>query len=131
MKKRLATTIIMLLSLALIIAGCGNNDTSKSDTAKTKEKEKTEVTSGASKTSYTDPSELKDKYDIVIVGAGGAGMSAALEAKAKGMNPVILEKMPLAGGNTMKASSGITHLKLNSKKKKELMIATINFTKKH
>ncbi len=40
MKKRLATTIIMLLSLALIIAGCGNNDTSKGDTAKTKEKEK-------------------------------------------------------------------------------------------
>lgn len=107
MKKRLATTFIMLLSLALIIAGCGSNNTSKSDTEKTKEKEKTEVTSGASKTSYTDPSELKDKYDIVIVGAGGAGMSAALEAKAKGMNPVILEKMPLAGGNTMKASSGM------------------------
>ena len=85
MKKRLATTFIMLLSLALIIAGCGSNNTSKSDTEKTKEKEKTEVTSGASKTSYTDPSELKDKYDIVIVGAGGAGMSAALEAKAKGM----------------------------------------------
>ncbi|MBF2482442.1 FAD-binding protein, partial [Listeria seeligeri] len=105
MKKRLATTLIMLLSLALVIAGCGSNNSSKSDTAK--EKEKTEVTSGASKTSYTDPSELKDKYDIVIVGAGGAGMSAALEAKAKGMNPVILEKMPLAGGNTMKASSGM------------------------
>ncbi len=76
-------------------------------TRRRQKKRKTEVTSGASKTSYTDPSELKDKYDIVIVGAGGAGMSAALEAKAKGMNPVILEKMPLAGGNTMKASSGM------------------------
>ncbi|MBC1242424.1 flavocytochrome c [Listeria welshimeri] len=109
MKKRLATMFIMLLSLVLIFAGCGSNDTSKSDAAKTKDKEKdkTEVTSGASKTSYTDPSKLKDTYDIVIIGAGGAGMSAALEAKAKGLNPVILEKMPLAGGNTMKASSGM------------------------
>lgn len=109
MKKRLATMFIMLLSLVLIFAGCGSNDTSKSDVAKTKDKEKdkTEVTSGASKTSYTDPSKLKDTYDIVIIGAGGAGMSAALEAKAKGLNPVILEKMPLAGGNTMKASSGM------------------------
>ncbi|MBC2378194.1 flavocytochrome c [Listeria welshimeri] len=109
MKKRFATMFIMLLSLVLIFAGCGSNDTSKSDAAKTKDKEKdkTEVTSGASKTSYTDPSKLKDTYDIVIIGAGGAGMSAALEAKAKGLNPVILEKMPLAGGNTMKASSGM------------------------
>ena len=34
-------------------------------------------------------------------------MSAALEAKAKGMNPVIFEKMPVAGGNTTKSSSGM------------------------
>lgn len=34
-------------------------------------------------------------------------MSAALEAKEKGMNPVILEKMPVAGGNTTKSSSGM------------------------
>lgn len=34
-------------------------------------------------------------------------MTAALEAKAKGLNPVILEKMPVAGGNTTKASSGM------------------------
>lgn len=107
MKKRLSITLIMLLSLALVFAGCGSNDTSKSDKTETKDKEKTEVTSGASKTSYTDPSELKDEYDIVIVGAAGAGLSAALEAKAKGMNPVILEKMPQAGGNTLKASSGM------------------------
>lgn len=58
-------------------------------------------------------------------------MSAALEAKAKGMNPVILEKMPLAGGNTMKASSGMNASETKFQKKKELMIATTNFTKKH
>ncbi|EGF47737.1 fumarate reductase flavoprotein subunit [Lacticaseibacillus rhamnosus MTCC 5462] len=35
---------------------------------------------------------MKSKYDIVIVGAGGAGMTAAIEAKQQGMNPVILER---------------------------------------
>lgn len=34
-------------------------------------------------------------------------MTAAIEAKDAGMNPVILEKMPMAGGNTSKASAGL------------------------
>lgn len=44
---------------------------------------------------------------MIIVGSGGAGMTAAIEAKDAGMNPVILEKMPMAGGNTSKASAGL------------------------
>ena len=38
--------------------------------------------------------------DVVIVGAGGAGMSAAIEARAKGASVIILEKMSFVGGNT-------------------------------
>ena len=34
-------------------------------------------------------------------------MAAALSAKEAGMNPVILEKMPIAGGNTLKSSGGM------------------------
>lgn len=34
-------------------------------------------------------------------------MSAAIQAKDAGANPVIFEKMPLAGGNTLKASAGM------------------------
>ena len=45
--------------------------------------------------------------DIVVVGAGGAGMTAAISAKQEGMNVIILEKMPYAGGNTTKASGGM------------------------
>lgn len=45
--------------------------------------------------------------DVVIVGAGGAGMVAALEAKAAGKNVVIIEKMAMAGGNTAKATGGM------------------------
>lgn len=45
--------------------------------------------------------------DIVIVGAGGAGMSAAMEAYDAGASVIILEKRPYAGGNTMRASGGV------------------------
>jgi len=69
---------------------------------------KSDATAAASdKNSYTPISELKDSYDVIIIGAGGAGMTAAIEAKDAGMNPVILEKMPVAGGNTSKSSAGM------------------------
>lgn len=38
--------------------------------------------------------------DIIIVGAGGAGLTAAIVAKELGAEPVLLEKMSFVGGNT-------------------------------
>ncbi|MBK0348012.1 flavocytochrome c [Aerococcaceae bacterium zg-ZJ1578] len=69
--------------------------------------EKEDATSGASAREYTDPSELKEEYDVVIIGAGGAGMAAAISAHDAGANVAILEKMPVAGGNTSKSSGGM------------------------
>lgn len=45
--------------------------------------------------------DITEKYDIVIIGAGGAGLTAAIEAKAAGADVIVLEKMPMAGGNTL------------------------------
>ncbi|BFH66728.1 MAG: flavocytochrome c [Paenibacillus dendritiformis] len=111
MKKKAAAMLILVLSFMLVIAGCGSggnqNQNESQGNEKPAESQESEAVSGASQTNYTPIDQLKDKYDIIIVGAGGAGMSAALEAKEKGMNPVIFEKMPIAGGNTMKSSSGM------------------------
>ncbi|WP_019422174.1 flavocytochrome c [Paenibacillus sp. OSY-SE] len=114
MRKKSNIALILLLSILLILSGCGNvskkpekNAGTNNTAQKEKDKGKKDATSGASMASYTPLEELKNSYDIVIVGAGGAGMTAALEAKAAGMNPVILEKMPVAGGNTSKSSSGM------------------------
>ena len=52
-------------------------------------------------------SELKDSYDIVIIGSGGTGMSAAIQAHELGMQVAVLEKNEGLGGNTNKASSGM------------------------
>ena len=40
-------------------------------------------------------------YDVVVIGAGGAGVSAAITAKNAGANVVLLEKMPAVGGNSL------------------------------
>lgn len=50
--------------------------------------------------------------DIVIVGAGGAGMTAALQAIDCGVNSVIIvEKMGSTGGNSSRATGGMNAAK--------------------
>lgn len=49
--------------------------------------------------------------DVVIVGAGGAGMVAAIEAKKQGANVLVLEKVQLSGGNAVKATGGMNAAK--------------------
>lgn len=51
--------------------------------------------------------DLKSKYDVVIIGSGGTGLTAALQARELGLNVVILEKNEKTGGNTNRASSGM------------------------
>ena len=63
--------------------------------------------------------QLKDNYDVVIIGSGGAGLTSAIQAYELGLSPVILEKMDKLGGNTTRASSGMnaaeTYVQLNHK----------------
>ena len=44
---------------------------------------------------------LEYHTDVVVVGAGGAGMTAAITAKEAGANVLVLEKMSFVGGNTL------------------------------
>lgn len=46
--------------------------------------------------------------DVVIVGAGGAGMAAAASAMQNGGSVIILEKMPMIGGNTVRSEGGFS-----------------------
>ena len=60
-----------------------------------------EATAAAEKTAETLD------CDVVIVGAGGAGLTAAVRATQEGAKVLVLEKMPMVGGNSLKASGGM------------------------
>ena len=45
--------------------------------------------------------------DVVVVGAGGAGMTAAITAAAEGKTVVILESQSMVGGNSVRATGGM------------------------
>ena len=45
--------------------------------------------------------------DVVIVGAGGAGMTSALTAAEKGAKVIIVESQAVVGGNSVRATGGM------------------------
>ncbi len=55
--------------------------------------------------------------DIVIIGAGGAGLSAATEAAGNGAKVIVVEKMAIAGGNTNAATGGLNASETSIQKK--------------
>ena len=40
--------------------------------------------------------------DVAVIGAGGAGLSAAVQAHDLGANVVVVEEMAMVGGNTVR-----------------------------
>lgn len=73
--------------------------------------------------------ELKDSYDAIIVGAGGAGLTAAIQAAELGMHVAIFEKQDELGGNTKKASSGMNAAESHIQLKHGVIDSTDDFYK--
>lgn len=61
----------------------------------------------------TSLTKLRKHYDVIVIGSGAAGMTAAIQAHELGLKPVILEKMDKLGGNTNRASSGMNAAETN------------------
>ena len=81
-------------SKAIIEAATEALKKSGADIAKLTEGAKTEADAVSSATEVLNA-------DIVIIGAGGAGLAAAVSANQNGASVIVLEKMPQVGGNTI------------------------------
>ncbi|MDR3259447.1 MAG: flavocytochrome c [Fusobacteriaceae bacterium] len=63
------------------------------------------------------PYKDAEVVDVIIVGGGGAGLTAAIAATEKGAHVVLLEKMPLLGGNTTYSTGGMNAANTEFQKK--------------
>jgi succinate dehydrogenase / fumarate reductase flavoprotein subunit len=55
----------------------------------------------------SDPTYEHHEYDVLIIGAGGAGLRAAIEAKQRGLNVGIVTKSLLGKAHTVMAEGGM------------------------
>ena len=51
--------------------------------------------------------ELPKEADVIVIGAGGAGLTSAIAAHEKGAKVILIEKTELLGGNTNYATAGL------------------------
>ena len=52
------------------------------------------------------PSNWDDEFDVVIAGAGSAGLACAVVAAVEGLSVLVLEKGDLVGGTTAMSGGG-------------------------
>jgi succinate dehydrogenase/fumarate reductase flavoprotein subunit len=56
---------------------------------------------------YSTPSDIAPRYDVVVIGAGAAGMSAALFAAIRGAKTLLVEKTGFVGGTSAFSAGSI------------------------
>jgi len=73
---------------------------------------------------FVGPQPRSEEYDLVVIGSGMAGMSAALSGAVSGARVAILEKLPepLAGGNSRIAGGGFCVPQNDTKEARELFV---------
>ncbi len=99
-------SVLLAAAMVLSLAGCGSKKADATTAAAT-EAASTEATTAAEETTGAETAESQ-QADIVVIGAGGAGMTAAIQAVQDGATDVIvLEKMPITGGNTTRSTGGL------------------------
>lgn len=103
---RKLVSVAVAAAMVLSLAACGGK-TADTTTAASETTTAAETTAAETE-AETDAAAEAQQADIVVIGAGGAGMTAAIQAVQDGATDVVvLEKMPITGGNTTRSTGGL------------------------
>lgn len=97
--KKIALLLIFFMLVTAFVACNGTTD----EEAPEEENGAVDTENGEDEEAAAEDRET----DVVIIGAGGAGLAAAIEAREAGNEVVIVEKMSFVGGNTLRATGGL------------------------
>ena len=102
-------SFVLIAAMVLMAAGCsGTTDGTAAETTAAA----TQSETAAETVEETEAAASDMECDIVIVGAGGAGLTAALQAVENGAeNVIIVEKMSMTGGNSVRSTGGMNAAK--------------------
>ena len=109
---RKLVSAVLTAAMALSLAACGGQaadaTTAAETTTEAASQEETTAQETTEEESQAEEPADNQQADIVVIGAGGAGMTAAIQAVQDGATDVvILEKMPVTGGNTTRSTGGL------------------------
>ena len=107
MKRQNRISFIALL-LAFLLTACSTAPAASATTAPT-QTAALETTTALQETEQAAPTEANApapmETELVIVGAGGAGLAAAISAADRGASVILVEKLAFVGGTTVMAST--------------------------
>ena len=103
MKKRLILLLALMLVATFFVA-CSNDGGEEGEAV---------VDDGPEAVEETEEEEAAEEggdaaTDVLVIGGGGAGLVSAITAAENGADVILVEKMPMLGGNTIISATGFT-----------------------
>lgn len=97
MKKNWKHILPLLLAMFMLLTACASQPTVEPNTE--------DPTVSGQPAEVESDGVVARESDVIVVGAGGAGLAAAVKLGELGGKCIVLEKMPMVGGNTMRSGA--------------------------
>lgn len=100
MKLKRVLSIILVVAMIMSLFGCASTTGTQPET--TDQEDEIQETEESTEINQSESDEISEELDtdIVVVGAGGGGLSASIAAAQLGNDVILLEKLNVVGGTS-------------------------------